>query len=298
MKKKSVRKAYILLAFAICAIISIAFISNRSQADEEAGSMYADAPSDKTIDSVPAPMQEGQETEWQAHNGPDTLFEIPVFTHQRKGQRIKHTGYTVHFNTDWHIPNWVAYQLTCNETQGEEERGKHFRPDPDVSEGCPTTHDYTNSGYDRGHMAPAGDMKWDRRAMDESFYMSNICPQNHNLNAGDWKTLEEKVRDWACEYGPVYVVCGPIDDGSSPRIGEAKVLVPKAFYKVLLCRRKGKWQSIGFVYENKAGHKPLRSYCVSVDSVEKLTGTDFFFLIDDATEDTIESTCRPGDWNL
>lgn len=229
---------------------------------------------------------------------PDTLFEIPIFTYAREGQRITHLGYTVHFNSEWLIPNWVAYQLTCTEVNGEEERSKSFKPDPDVSGICPTTKDYTNSGYDRGHMAPAADMKWSEQAMKESFYLTNICPQNHNLNAGDWKTLEEKVRDWACEYGPVYVVCGPIVTSEHQVIGEVGVTVPKGFFKALLCRKNGQWQAIGFVFDNIAGHKALSSYAKSIDEVEELTGMDFFFLLDDKTENAIEATCNPKAWEI
>ena len=97
----------------------------------------------------------------------------------------------------------------------------------------------TKSGYDRGHMAPAADMKWSKQAMEESFYMSNICPQNPNLNRGDWNDLEEKSRQWAKKYGAVYIACGPIYDTKRPkRIGNNKVAVPHAFYKVILINDK------------------------------------------------------------
>ncbi len=146
------------------------------------------------------------------------------------------------------------------------------------------------SGYDRGHMAPAADMKWSKQAMAESFYMSNICPQNPNLNRGDWNDLEEKSRQWAKKYGAVYIACGPVyDHGKPKRIGNNKVAVPDAFYKVILINDSKTPQAIGFLFPNKAGHKPLKKYIVTVDSVEKRTGIDFFPALPDEVENRIEA---------
>ena len=100
----------------------------------------------------------------------------------------------------------MAYVLTKEEIQGDEERSNHFRPDPMVKGDPVVTKDYSNSGYDRGHMAPAADMKWSEQAMRESFYMTNICPQHHSNNAGDWKDLEELVRDLAVPFAIAFIV--------------------------------------------------------------------------------------------
>lgn len=225
-------------------------------------------------------------------------LEIPRYTVERDGLRVAHTGYTVDFNADWHIPNWVAYELTADELQGEEERAKNFRPDPSLIDVCPDTKEYSHSGYDRGHMAPAADMKWSRKAMEESFYLSNVCPQLYNLNSGDWQELEIRVRRWASDFGSVYIVCGPIVNPGYQTIGSMKVAVPSAFYKVLLCQNKGQWQAIGFVFKHEAGHKKLVNYCKSVDEVEKMTGIDFFYLLDDKIENSIEASFTASDWKL
>lgn len=229
---------------------------------------------------------------------PDSMMEIPRYTLQRKGRQILHTGYTVDFNPEWHIPNWVAYELTEEELQGDIPRAQNFEPDPQLSDCTPTTFDYSRSGYDRGHMAPAGNMKWDQQAMNESFYTSNICPQNHNLNSGVWQQLEEQVNLWACSYGNIYVVCGPIVKEGYETIGKNKVAVPDAFFKVLLCRINGQWQAIGFYFKNEAGTRPLRSYARSIDEIERLTGIDFFHLLDDSIEDQIEARYQLETWGL
>ena len=176
------------------------------------------------------------------------------------------------------------------ETKRKEGRTNKFLPDPDVRGAKAYTGDYTKSGYDRGHMAPAADMKWNKQAMEESFYMSNICPQNPNLNRGDWNDLEEKSRQWAKKYGAVYIACGPIYDTKRPkRIGNNKVAVPHAFYKVILINDKKNPQAIGFIFPNSAGHKPLKKYMVTVDSVEKRTDIDFFPALPDEIENRIEA---------
>lgn len=228
---------------------------------------------------------------------PDRL-EIPQCKEARAEQIIEHKGYTVSYNSDWCIPNWVAYELTKEETYGNVDRTDHFDPDPAVNGVCPTFRDYSRSGYDRGHMAPAGDMKWDQTAMQESFYLSNICPQDHNLNKGDWNTLEEKARYWARKYGNVYIVCGPIMSNNPETIGYNNVAVPDAFYKVFLTQINGEWQTIGFVFQNQPGERPLISYCKSVDDIEKITGIDFFPSLDDNIEDQIEAHFSASLWGL
>lgn len=191
---------------------------------------------------------------------------------------------------------WVAYELTDEEVVGQEERSGNFIPDPDVKAWCATTDDYKHSGFDRGHMAPAADMKWSEQAMHESFYLSNICPQNHNLNAGDWKELEEQVRDWAIKNEKVYVVCGPIMKDDYETIGENRVAVPDSFYKVVLMYKDGKWRALGFVFANKAGNKSLDTYAKSVDEVEKITKLNFFSALPDEIENEIEKNSSMEDF--
>lgn len=225
--------------------------------------------------------------------------EIPARLSDRTERIITHMGYTVSYNADWKIPNWVAYELTDVEVAGEEPRAKKFVPDPMVPKyESATTDDYKNSGWDRGHMAPAADMKWHQQAMRESFYLSNVCPQNHNLNGGVWKDLEEQVRDLAAQKGHIYVVCGPIVSDDYQTIGANNVVVPSAFFKVLLQEENDRIHTIGFIYENVAGRRPMSTYAMTVDEVETLTGIDFFPSLPDKIEKRVEAEVDFTQWTV
>ena len=234
-----------------------------------------------------------QEVIQESNKQADTeRMEIPIMK-QKQGQIIQRTGYTLSYDAKNKTPQWVAWELTKEETRGNEERSTEFFPDPDVIGTKVVTYDYSHSGYDRGHMAPAGDMKWNKKAMEESFYMTNICPQNHNLNAGVWSTLEQQCRRWAETGTTVYIACGPILDSSrkAQYIGDKhRVRVPEAFFKVVLYGLETSHpKAYGFVFENKAGKKPLTHYARTVDEIELLTGYDFFTTLDDAFEQQIEA---------
>ena len=217
-------------------------------------------------------------------------LEIPAYTEAPYKQHLAYEGFELVLNEDYRIPEWVAYELTADEVSGTNPRSNHFRTDPNFNGKQADDNDYRNSGWDRGHMAPAADMKLTEQMMRESFYFTNICPQNHNLNSGDWKALEELVRDCANRYGNIYVTCGPIvTDNTYGTIGANQVTVPDAFYKVLLVMTENGYESIGFIMENKAGHKPLSTYAVTVDEVESRTGLDFFPALPDDIESRTES---------
>lgn len=245
-------------------------------------------------------LDRGETTDKSAPITDDLPYELPRLNNHQPEQVIEHLGYTVSYNPQWLVPNWVAYELTNSETFGEQERSNHFKPDPLVKGDPVVTSDYSKSGYDRGHMAPAADMKWSEQAMRESFYMTNICPQTHSLNAGDWKDLEELARDWAQQYGSIYIACGPIMEANYQTIGKThSIAVPSAFYKVFLRKIcNGGWTSIGFVMPNKAGNRPLMTYMFTVDEVEEQTGLDFFYNLPDSIESQVENTYSVSDWTL
>ncbi len=206
-------------------------------------------------------------------------------------------GFRVSFNTDNRTPNWVAWELLGSETEGEKKRTNKFWQDEEL-EGCPTTYDYSYSGYDRGHLCPAADQKWSRRAMEDCFVMANICPQNHSLNSGAWNSLENKERFWAKRDSALVIVAGPIYEKTDTlRIGDAGVRVPGAFFKVIAAPYLDQPRGIAFIYPNMTSPGNMQNYVVTIDDVEKLTGFDFFSSLPDAIENEIESNANFKEWN-
>ena len=223
-------------------------------------------------------------------------LEIPVSLIPRQEQIIRHKGYTVSYNKDLKIPNWVSYELTRQETKGKEKRGDNFIADPLVKGAIATNADYARSGYDKGHMAPAADMKWSPDVMKESFYFSNMCPQHPQLNRRGWKNMEEKIRDWAVADSAIIIICGPIIDKPSKTIGKNKVAVPERFFKVILSPFVKPARGIGFLFNNRQAVEPLSTYAVSIDSIEKLTHMDFFSPLPDEIENAVEANADYYQW--
>lgn len=247
--------------------------------------------SDETADD-PDMQSQGE----LALRGADSIL-LPAPLTQCPEQVLVRKAYVASYNKDTRLPNWVAWVLTANHTEGPYKRGGvKFHEDEEVPEPRVTTYDYVQSGYDRGHMCPSADNRWDAEAQDECFLMTNICPQNHNLNAGDWGEMENQCRLWAKKYGRIYIVCGPILFRSRhKKIGTSKVVVPEAFFKVVLCMGRQP-KGIGFIYRNEAGNRPKGDYVNSIDEVERITGYDFFAKLPDKIEKQVESQANIDDW--
>jgi endonuclease G len=208
---------------------------------------------------------------------------------------IQHTGYSVSYNQKYKQANWAAYQLTNAETSKLYDRENKFVADPLIP-GTDLCLDYEKSGYDRRHLAPAADMGFSKITMTESFYYSNMSPQLPGFNRGIWKQLEEQTRNWAIEYDSLYIVVGPIFSDSMKLIGPHQVAVPNSYYKVILDNHKGKEKMIGFVMKNEGSKNSLQSFVLSVDSIEVLSGIDFFPLLEDSLENKLESLVFLNSW--
>lgn len=205
-------------------------------------------------------------------------------------------GFALSFNPDTKTPDWVGWELLGTETDGPISRGNNFHQDTEMP-GCPDPKDYTRSGYDRGHLCPAGEQKWSSQAMSDCFYMTNMAPQKHELNAGAWKTLEEKERIWAQRDSALVIVAGPVYTGMrEERIGYSGVKVPDAFYKCILAPYANPPRSIAFVYDNARCPGNMANYATSVDEVEKLTGLDFFSALPDDLENEVEQQSDFRKW--
>jgi endonuclease G, mitochondrial len=226
---------------------------------------------------------------------PISHLELPAIGKQEV--IVKHLGYTLSYNEKHEQANWVAYQLTAEKTKKRVARSNDFEPDAAVPTGSAREEDYKASGYDRGHLAPAADMEWSEQAMQESFLYSNMSPQVPGFNRGIWKHLEEQVRLWAIENKCLYVVTGPVLTEGLLKIGIDKVSVPRYYYKVLLDYTQPDLKGIGFILPNAASTLPLSAFAVPIDSVEKVTGINFFPALPKEDEKKIEKTLCIECWS-
>ena len=212
------------------------------------------------------------------------------------GQLVNHSYFSLSYNESHEQSEWVYYLLTSDMINGNHQRTENFRTDNKIRTGSASKSDYYKSGYDRGHLAPAGDMKISRTSMSESFLLSNISPQNPSFNRGGWKKLESQVRSWVLSEGEMYVVTGPILTNSIESIGSNSVTVPSYFYKIVYSKSNDKM--IGLVMPNQKINNDLKYYVKSVDYIEDLTGIDFFHQLDDEKEDELESQINLKKWNF
>ena len=222
--------------------------------------------------------------------------DTPTKIKEKEYPTISYAGYEVMYNPKYKIPKWVKYELMSTETDGPYSRkGLNFCQDPSANLPQADDYDYKNSGWSKGHMAPAADFKWSRQAMIETFYYTNCCPQNQSLNSGQWNTLEKKVREWANRYGCVTVVTGPLVwNNEYGAIGNNKVVVPDAFFKAIFAGG----QTIAFVMYNHNNNENMQKCAMSVDDLETISGIDFFSELDDDLEADIESTYNLKNWGL
>lgn len=210
---------------------------------------------------------------------------------------INHTGYSLLYNEPFEQASWVAYELTKEETNNIYSRTDKFLVDPLVKTGTANDADYSGSGFDRGHLAPAADMGWSEVTEAESFYYSNMSPQEPGFNRGIWKKLEDLVRSWAVENNSIYIVTGPILTNGLPTIGPDKVSVPKYFYKVILDYTEPDIKAIGLLIPNSSQSASLQSFVVPIDSIEALSGIDFYPKLPDIQENKLESTITLDKWS-
>ena len=224
-------------------------------------------------------------------------LELPAF--EESDQIVRHRAFTLKYSEEHEQAEWVAYTLEEHMVSGPVKRTDDFRPDPLVKTGSASPEDYRGSGYDRGHLVPAADMKHSRECMSETFFMSNMSPQRPEFNRGIWKELEEQVRRWVREDKELHVVAGPVFAAQDYEvIGPNRVAVPDFYYKVILDYREPGIKAIGFILPNGKAEAALWEFAVPVDRVEEITGIDFYPALPDDVEEVLESSLDFSGWPL
>ena len=213
-------------------------------------------------------------------------------------QIVTHKYFTLSYNEKHEQAEWVAYELKKSYVRNSNFKRPYFIQDLKVKTQSADWRNYKKSGYDKGHLCPAGDMEFAINAYTDTFFTSNISPQLHSFNAGVWKRLENKVRYWAIKYDGIYVITAGILAPKLKTIGKEKVSVPDYFYKILWTNFNGEHKMIAFLIPNTKSDKPLYYFATSVDHIEKMTGIDFFPKLDDKTENSLEINSNYKSWSF
>ena len=211
---------------------------------------------------------------------------------------LHYFAFTVSYNPSTRQPDWVSYTLTAEQVEQTKHTPKIprcFMPDPNLNLPQATNEDYSGSGWVRGHMARRQDMKWSEQAVKESDYYTNICPQNKEMNNGVWHQIENLARKLAVRYDSVQIVCGPIIVSNTPEtIGPHRVWIPDSFFKAFLIKYQDAYHTIVFICPNTLDSVTIAGTARSVNTVESLTGYDFFGFLNDGVEETVEDEVEVG----
>ncbi|MBI4647202.1 MAG: DNA/RNA non-specific endonuclease [Bacteroidia bacterium] len=214
---------------------------------------------------------------------------------------VYHCGFAFCYLEEHEQSKWVVHIILPDIATGNVSRTNDFKEDTLVRTGTATIDDYWNSGFDRGHLAPSADFRWSPRALGESYYYSNMAPQRPVLNREKWAEMEDKIRQYVVSASEqVYIVTGGILKQGLPVMQpEGKITnvsIPEYFYKVVLDYEGDDKKGIGFIMPNSKCEYPVWSYACTIDSVEEVTGIDFFISIPDFEENIIESTLNIQKW--
>ncbi|NDV44250.1 DNA/RNA non-specific endonuclease [Flagellimonas sediminis] len=236
------------------------------------------------------------------YSDPDSPGSVEVDTNflpsSTTGEVVHHQFFSLSYNEPFEQAEWVAYELTKSQLTYDDRKRPHFIEDPKVSTKSADWKNYRGSGYDRGHLCPAGDRRFSELAYNETFYTSNISPQDKDFNAGVWNRLEQQVRRWCKKYGDLVVITGGVLEDGLREIGEEDVDVPKAFYKIVLKQNGGVPQVLAFLIPATESNVPLQRFLVSVDELEEKTGIDFFQNQPESWQEAIEQKVEFSGWKF
>jgi len=225
-------------------------------------------------------------------------FDASFLPASTTGAIVEHNYYTLSYSEEHEQSEWVAYELKKSDLSNNNFDRPYFNEDTKETTGSADWRNYKNSGYDRGHLVPAGDRKMSYEAYEETFLTSNVSPQNREFNTGIWNRLEQKVRYWADKYNGVYVITGGVLQGDLKAIGYENVAVPNEFYKIVVDVTDGNHKAIAFLIPNEPSDNSIYEYVVTIEEIEKLTGIDFFPQLPDSIENKIESTIDMRAWGV
>lgn len=224
----------------------------------------------------------------------DVLFDSAEFSEDfypatTTSSLIKHKYYWLSYSELHEQAEWVAYELKKSHLSTNEIDRPYFILDDQVPTKSADWRNYKNSGYDRGHLCPAGDRRFDVKAFNETFYTSNISPQLPEFNGRTWNYLEQQVRRWAKNRDGVFVITGPVFRVGGKVIGSEKVSVPTHFFKIVLDNSSDGLEAIAFLIPHREGLESYKNFVTSIDAIERETGINFLAFLEDSEERALEA---------
>ena len=231
----------------------------------------------------------------QAHT---TVFPETYIPSFEGGELIIHDYFLLSYAERYEQAAWVAYTLEKAHLTGDIRKRPYYIQDPQVGTGSADWRNFKGSGYDRGHLCPAGDRKFSETAYNQTFYTSNISPQDRQFNAGIWNELEQQVRGWAREYGRLHVITGGVLGEGLQTIGTEHVAVPEAYYKVVIREEGDDIRAIGFLIPNTGTDLQPEAFLDSLDDLEALTGLNFFPQWSEKAQQSLESSVNSRPWSF
>lgn len=224
---------------------------------------------------------------------------------------IQHQAMALVYDETHEMAKWVAHIILPDIISGSVFRSNDFREDTLIKTGSAgeqdyyqkkmrpdSSWDYDGYGYDRGHLAPSADFRWSATALSESYLYSNMSPQLPAFNREIWSSLEDQIRSYLYNKPntQLYVVTGPLLSTGLKKLerGPNKVSIPEAFWKVVLDQHNQ--NAIAFLIPNRASNEPLKKFALSIDSLEGLTGINFFEQLPLTMQVKLEKSLAPDDW--
>jgi endonuclease G, mitochondrial len=214
------------------------------------------------------------------------------------GAIVSHNHFMLSYNESFEQAEWVAYMLKQGHLTHDDRKRPYFIEDPKVKSKSADWRNYKGSGFDRGHLCPAGDRRFSEFAYNETFYTSNVSPQNREFNAGVWNRLEIQIRKWVKRYGTLFIVTGGVLEQGLEEIGEEDVDVPMYYYKIVAKGDAENLEVIAFLMPNVESTEPLDQFVISIDKIEKMTGLDFFYKLMDSEQMQFENTPSASGWRF
>lgn len=211
---------------------------------------------------------------------------------------IRHNHYFLSYSEEHEQAEWAAYYLSTENLSKHDFDRPYFKQDPLVTTESAHWNNYKETGYDKGHLVPAADMRFSEEAYKDTFLTSNVAPQDKEFNAGIWNRLEQKIRYWAEKYNALFVVTGSILHDELKTIGEEEVAVPDYFYKILVRVQHDSLVMISFLIPNEKSDKALYHFATTIDKIEFITGIPFNEKISGKIEEKIQKELSYKEWSF